>query len=106
MFQTRKVSHEEILLLISGSMTGEAVGRFETALDSLQKSHYRKITLDLSDVTAVSSLFIGHILQSHKNLVTQNRQIRICGYQDAVGSILKMLNVDKSIQVDQDPLCG
>jgi anti-anti-sigma factor len=106
MFRTKRVSQEEIVLLISGSMTGEAVSRFETALDALQKSRYRKITLDLSDVNAVSSLFIGHILQSHKALAPQNRQIRICGYQDSVGDILKMLNVDKSIHIEQDRVCS
>jgi anti-anti-sigma factor len=106
MFQTKKVSQEEIILLISGSMTGDSVRRFETALDALRQSHYRKITLDLSNVTEVSSLFIGHILHSHKNLTSQNRQIRICGYQPSVGDILKLLNVDKSIHMEQDSLCA
>lgn len=104
MFQTRKVSQDEIILLVSGSMTGEAVGLFENALDALRQSHYRKITLDLSNVTEVSSLFIGHILHSHRNLASQNRQVRICGYQAPVGDILKLLNVDKSIHMDQDSI--
>jgi anti-anti-sigma regulatory factor len=50
MFKTRKVSEDEIVLVISGSMTGESVGLFERALDSLQKSNYQTITLDLTKV--------------------------------------------------------
>jgi len=99
MFQTTIVSPDEIVLQVSGSMTGEWVARFEAALAALEKSHYRRITLDLSEVTEVSSLFVGHILQTHLKLDTQNRQIRICGYQEPVGDILKMLNVDKTVHI-------
>lgn len=106
MFRTERLSAEEIVLRVSGPMTGEAVVRFETALDALVGSHYRRITLDLAGVSEVSSLFIGHILSSHKNLALQNRQVRIRGYQDSVGEIFRMLNVNKSIHMEQDPPAG
>jgi anti-anti-sigma factor len=104
MFKTKKISEREIVLMISGSMTGESVGLFERALDSLYKSNYQTITLDLSKVVDVSSLFVGHILHCHKNLAPENRTVRICGYQDSVGDILRLLNVDKAIHMDKDPL--
>jgi anti-anti-sigma regulatory factor len=104
MFKTKIVSAHEIVLSISGSMTGESVGLFERALDSLQKSSYRTITLDLSNVVDVSSMFVGHILHCQKNLATENRTIRIFGYQDSVGAILKLLNVNNSIQMEKDPI--
>ena len=104
MFKTRKVSENEIVLMISGSMTGESVGLFERALDSLQKSNYQTITLDLTKVVDVSSLFVGHILHCHKNISAENRTIRVCGYQDSVGEILKLLNVDNTIQMEKEPI--
>jgi anti-anti-sigma factor len=104
MFKTRKVSEHEIVLMISGSMTGESVGLFERALDALQKSSYQTITLDLTNVVDVSSLFVGHILHCHKNLAAENRTIRVCGYQDSVGEILKLLNVDSTIQMEKEPI--
>jgi anti-anti-sigma factor len=104
MFKTRKVSEDEIVLMISGSMTGESVGLFERALDSLQKSNYQTITLDLTKVVDVSSLFVGHILHCHKNLAAENRTIRVCGYQDSVGEILKLLNVDNTIQMEKESI--
>ena len=104
MFTTRILSREEIVLQVTGAMTGDAVGRFEAALTALQKSHYRRITLDLSQVNDVSSLFIGHILQAHAALSPTNRQVRICGYQDSVGDILRMLGVEKTVPVQKEPL--
>jgi anti-anti-sigma regulatory factor len=104
MFKTRKISDQEIVLIISGSMTGESVGLFERALDSLRKSDYQTITLDLTNVVDVSSLFVGHILHCHKNLAAENRTIRVCGYQDSVGEILKLLNVDSAIQMLKEPI--
>jgi hypothetical protein len=47
---------------------------------------------------------VGHILHSHKNLAAENRTIRVCGYQDSVGDILKLLNVDNTIQMEKDPI--
>jgi len=102
MFEIKKVTENQVLLTISGSMTGDAVGKFEEKLDSLQKSNYQTITLDLTNVVDVSSLFIGHILHCHKRLAAEYRTIRICGYQDSVGEILKLLNVDKSIHMEKD----
>jgi anti-anti-sigma factor len=104
MFKTKKVSGHEIVLSISGSMTGDSVALVERALDSLAKSSYRTITMDLSEVREVSSLFVGHILHYHKILAAANRTIRICGYQDSVGEILTMLNVNNSIQMEKDPI--
>ena len=104
MFETKKVSEDEIVLVISGSMTGESVGLFERALDSLQNSSYRVITLDLAKVVDVSSLFVGHILHCHKKLAAENRTIRICGYQESVGDILTLLNVDNTIQMEKEPI--
>jgi anti-anti-sigma factor len=104
MFKTKKVSEHEIVLVISGSMTGESVSLFEHALDSLKKSSYQTITLDLTKVVDVSSLFVGHILHCHKDLSAENRTIRICGYQDSVGEILNLLNVDNTIQMEKEPI--
>jgi len=59
MFETKKVSAQEIVLSISGSMTGESVSLFERALDSLRKSSYRTITLDLSNVVVIHADEIG-----------------------------------------------
>lgn len=104
MFETKKVSKSEIVLKVSGSMTGDSVYLFERALKSLQNSSYQTITLDLSQVADVSSLFVGHILHCHQNMVSENKAIRICGYQEAVGEILKLLKVADTIPMNRDPI--
>jgi anti-anti-sigma factor len=100
-FRTRKLSENAIVLVVSGSLTGDAVGLFEHALDGLVKSSYSRIILDLSRVTDVSSLFVGHILNCHKHLTAENRNLRICGYTDPVEEVLRLLNVDKTIPMDK-----
>ena len=62
-FKTRKALETEIVLVISGSMTGDAERPFEKALDGLQNSACRTIILDLSPVPDVSSLLTSYILQ-------------------------------------------
>ena len=104
MFETKKVSQSEIVLKVSGSMTGDSVDLFERALKSLQDSSYQTITLDLSQVADVSSLFVGHILHCHQNMASAKKTIRICGYKEAVGEILKLLKVADTIQMHKDPI--
>lgn len=101
MFRTRKLSEDKIVLAVAGSMIDEAVALFEHALDGLVKSSYALIILDLAAVTEVSSLFVGHLLSSHKLLAAENRSLRICGYQAPVEEILRLLNVDKTIPMDK-----
>lgn len=75
---------------------------FEHALNGLANSNYPRITLDLTRVAEVSSLFVGHILNSHKRLAGENRSIRLCGYQEPVEEVLRLLNVDKTIRMQKE----
>jgi anti-anti-sigma factor len=83
-------------------MIDEAVELFEHALNGLVKSRYTRIVLDLSRVPEVSSLFVGHLLNCHRSLKSENRSLRICGYQNPVEEILTLLNVHKIIPMDKE----
>jgi anti-anti-sigma factor len=100
-FRTRKLSDDHIVLVVAGSMTGDSVALFEHALNGLVNSSYPRITMDLNRVPEVSSLFVGHILNSHKRLAGENRSIRLCGYQAPVEEVFRLLNVDKTIRMEK-----
>jgi anti-anti-sigma regulatory factor len=101
LFETRHLSDDEIEMIVSGSMTDDRVHLFERSLNILSHSSYSTITLDLSQVTEISSLFVGHVVQSQKKLAAENRTIRIFGYPEPIGELLFMMGIDKLIDIRQ-----
>ncbi|UCF98205.1 MAG: hypothetical protein JSV89_01405, partial [Spirochaetaceae bacterium] len=74
LLKTVHLSDDEIVLIVTGSMTGDRVRIFERSIRILCKSPYSTITLDLSQVNEISSLFVGHILECHKQLTAEKRK--------------------------------
>lgn len=101
LFKTVHLSDNEILLLVTGAMTGDRVGLFERSIRILCKSTYSTITLDLSQVDEISSLFVGHILECHQQLIAEKRKIRIRGCHESVAEVLLLMNIDKTIEIDR-----
>ncbi len=84
-------------------MTGDNVLHFEKALHSAAASSYELVTLDLTEVTEVSSWFVGVILELKDRLAPESRSVRICGYNDAVWTVLHLLKVDRALEMQRDP---
>ena len=101
LFKTVHLSDNEILLLVTGAMTGDRVGLFERSIRILCKSTYSTITLDLSHVDEISSLFVGHILECHKQLTAEKRKIRIRGCNESVAEVLVLMHIDKTIEIER-----
>jgi len=101
LLQTVHLSDNEVLLLVTGSMTSDRVHIFERSIRILCKSAYATITIDLSEVGEISSLFVGHILECHKQLISENRRIRIRGCTQSVTEVLLLMHIDKSIEIER-----
>ena len=101
LLETVHLSDNEVILIVTGSMTGDQVQLFERSIRILRKSSYSTITLDLSKVDEISSLFIGHILECQKQLNPEKRKIRIRGCSDSVAEVLFLMHVDKSVEIER-----
>ena len=101
LLKTVHLSDKEVLLLVTGSMTSDRVNIFERSIRILCKSAYTTITIDLSEVDEISSLFVGHILECHKQLIAENRKIRIRGCTESVAEVLFLMHIDKSIEIER-----
>jgi anti-anti-sigma regulatory factor len=101
LLKTVHLSDNEIVLLVTGSMTGDRVHVFERSIRILCKSTYTTITIDLSHVDEISSLFVGHILECQKQLTPEKRKIRIQGCRDSVAEVLFLMHIDKTIDIER-----
>jgi anti-anti-sigma regulatory factor len=99
MFNLEKVSQTEVMLVVSGSLYGEAGAEFEKRLEMLCQTEYSMVTLDLSMALGITSSAIGKLLSVRKRLVGQNKAIRIKGCNEMLFRTFQRIKLDTIIQI-------
>ena len=99
MLRVEKVSDDEITLIVSGSLYGEAGVDFEKRMETLSEGPYPLITLDLSMTLGITSSAIGKLLAIHRKLSAQNRKIRIAGCHATIYSVFTKIKLDTLIDI-------
>lgn len=99
MLRWDKVSDDETMLEVSGSLYGKAGEDFEKTLDDLSTGTFRVITLDLSMAIGITSPAIAKLLSVRKRLVDQDRTIRIKGCSEALYEVFKKIRLDTVIEI-------
>lgn len=101
MFSLEKVSQTELMLVVSGSLYGEAGAEFEKRLESLVETEYSTITLNLSMALGITSAAIGKLLGVRKRLAEQNKKIRIQGCNETLYQTFKKIKLDTIMEITQ-----
>jgi anti-anti-sigma factor len=101
MFLKKEISKDEIMLQISGALSGEPAGEFQNLLEQLSQDRYRTITLDLKEVSSINSSSIGRILLYRKRLAEQDRTIRIRGCSDPLFNTFQLIKFDKLLSIEK-----
>ena len=99
MFNLEKISQTELMLVVSGSLYGEAGAEFEKRLELLGQSDCTTITLDLSMALGITSSAIGKLLSVRKRLVERNKTIRIKGCNETLYQTFQRIKLDTIIQI-------
>jgi anti-anti-sigma factor len=102
MFQVKQISREEVVLEVTGSLSGEATGEFHRQIEELASvSKSSKITLDLSRTATINSSALGKILLFRKKLAEQERTLQIRGCSDSLYKTFQMIKFDTLISIKQ-----
>jgi anti-anti-sigma regulatory factor len=99
MLSQEKVSETETVLVVAGSLFGEAGIEFEKRMESLVESTFHTITLDLSMALGITSAAIGKLISVYKRLLAKSRTIRISGCSDVLLGIFHRIKLDTLIQI-------
>jgi len=92
-------SETEVLLIVSGPLYGESAQEFEKKLETLGKSSYVTVTLDLSMAVGITSSAIGKLVSTYRQLRAQNRSIRIHGCSETLYSTFQKIKLDTLIEI-------
>ncbi|HTZ50098.1 MAG TPA: STAS domain-containing protein [Spirochaetia bacterium] len=101
MFSLEKVSETEIMLVVTGSLYGEAAAEFERRLEGLAQSDYPTNTLDLSLALGITSSAIGKLLSVRKKLMERNKTIRIKGCNETLYETFVKIKLNSLIEISR-----
>ena len=96
-----KYSDDEVVLDVSGALSGEPASEFQRALEALDDDSYATITLNFTDVNSINSSCIGKILLFRKRLSEAGRTIRIQGCSDSLFSTFQLIKFDKLVPIER-----
>jgi len=99
MFSLEKVSETELMLVVTGSLYGEAAAEFERRLEWLSQSDYPTNTLDLSMALGITSAAIGKLLAARKKLMERNKTIRIKGCNETLYQTFTKIKLDTLMEI-------
>jgi anti-anti-sigma factor len=101
MLRQETVSQFETILVVIGALAGEAVEEFDRKMSELCAGRSSTITLDLSQVPAINSAAIGKLLAFRKQLLNQQKSLRINGLSNGVYNILHAIKLDQLFEINR-----
>lgn len=101
MFEQRNVSRDEVMLVVTGSLSGERTTEFHRYMDDLVAVGNRVITLDLTKTDSINSSALGKILLFRKKLAEQDRTLQIKGCSDQLYKTFQMIKFDTLIPIQK-----
>ena len=101
MFVRSEESGGGVRLRVQGALGSEAAEEFQVILQELAAADYKTITLDLTDVPSINSTCIGKILLLRKNLMDQDRTIRIDGCSEPLYNTFQLIKFDRLVAVER-----
>ena len=102
MFERRNVSTDEAVLVVGGSLSGDATAEFQRQIEELAAGPCKTITLNLSGTATINSSALGKILLFRKKLGEQDRTLRIRGCSDLLLNTFKMIKFDTLISIEKE----
>jgi anti-anti-sigma factor len=103
MFLKKPLGIGEIILEITGPLSGETTNEFHKHLQEISSEKYGTVTLNLSEVSTINSSSLGKILLFRKKLSEEGRMLKIKGCSDGLYKTFQMIKFDKLIPIEKNP---
>jgi anti-anti-sigma factor len=101
MFDQKKISRDESMLVVTGSLSGDTTNEFHRQVEELAATGCAMITLDLSRTESINSSALGKILLFRKKLAEQQRTLQIRGCSDSLFTTFQMIKFDTLISIQK-----
>jgi anti-anti-sigma factor len=100
-FELKRVSIEESVLVVKGSLSAPVTAEFQDNLERLFAEGRPIATLDFREVDSIGSAALGKVLLFRKMFAEQGRTLRIRGCSEALLNTFKMINFGALISIER-----
>ncbi len=101
MILKRDVSDDEVVLQVTGPLSGEPANEFQRNLEDVAGGNHSTITLNFSEVNSINSSCIGKILLYRKKLSEDGRTIKIQGCSESLYNTFQLIKFDKLVPIER-----
>lgn len=101
MAEKPQAAQEEAVRRVQDGGGAEWECRFQEQLQALCRQEWRTITLDLSELRALSGACIGKMLLCGRQLARQGRTLRIRGCSDPLWHTFQLIRLDRAIPLEK-----
>ena len=101
MFERKRVSRDEVMLTVIGSLSAETTAEFQREVEELTEGDSVTITLNLAGTPSINSSALGKILLFRKKLAEQQRTLQIRGCSENLYKTFQMIKFDTLISIQK-----
>jgi anti-sigma B factor antagonist len=101
-FQESKINDVFVAKVLEGRIAADIAPRFKEDLVAYVHKGYRKIVLDLSEVTFIDSSGLGALIASLK-VIGDDGELALCGTRDTVSNMFKLTRMNKVFRMFSTP---
>ncbi len=99
MLRQETVSSREVILIVTGALSGPSVEEFHEKMEELCSGRFQKVTLDLSGAASINSAALGKLLYFRKRLDEHGGILQIGACSEGILRILKAIKFDQLISI-------
>ena len=100
MFRQETVSSREVILIVSGPLSGAAVEEFHRKMEELS-GRFQKVTLDLSQAPLANSAALGKLLYFRKKQADNGGTLQVVGCSEGLYRIFTAIKFDQLISIQK-----
>ncbi len=101
-FVADEIDRDVMILRADGGLNAANSGEFVDQLTTLVESGVRKIIVDCSGLTYVSSAGLGTLVLLHRRLKDLGGDVKIAGLSGAAAQVLSLTRLDRLLQIYAD----
>ncbi len=101
MLRQETVSSREVILIVSGPLSGPSVEEFHDKMEELCAGRFQKVTLDLSQAPLANSAALGKLLYFRKKLVEGGGTLQVVGCSEGLYRIFTAIKFDQLISIQK-----
>lgn len=101
-FLFREVDGDVLVVSADGGLDGDTAPQFHAELEKLVESGMRKMIIDCTRLTYVSSYGLGVLLRLHKRLAGLGGDVKLAAVPGMVAAVLRVSKLDSLFSIYPD----